>query len=187
MPLLALGVPGSPTSAIIVNRPDVAFVFLYGMLLTVVAMTIIGAFGISYFSYILNIGMDYIVPTVLVLALFGAYSRRNSLFDVGLAIALGILGAILKKVAVPLAPITIGVVLGPQIESNLSRSMTIADARGMPLVQFMLSTPLSIGLLVLVLALFAVVIQMRRRAALAEAAANRQTRGPDRGVTTGEG
>jgi TctA family transporter len=203
VPLLALGVPGSPTSAIIagalvihgiilgpslfVNRPDVAFIFLYGMLLTVFAMTIIGAFGIKYFSYVLKIRMDYIVPTVLALALFGAYSLRNSLFDVGLAIALGILGAIFKKVAIPLAPIIIGVVLGPLIESNLARSMTIADARGLPLIQYMLSSTLAIGLLVLVLALLVVVVQMRRRTALAEAEAARRTSGPGRRVVTEEG
>jgi putative tricarboxylic transport membrane protein len=194
---------GSPTSAIIagalvihgiilgpslfVNRPDVAFIFLYGMLLTVFAMTLIGAFGIKYFSYILKVRMDYLVPTVLALALFGAYSLRNSLFEVGLAIALGILGAIFKKVAIPLAPIIIGVVLGPLIESNLARSMTIANARGMSLVQYMLSSWLAVGLLALVLALLLVVIQMRRRTALAEAEATRRTAGPARRVTTGEG
>ncbi|WP_043513579.1 tripartite tricarboxylate transporter permease [Halomonas sp. BC04] len=179
VPLLALGVPGSPTSAIIagalvihgiilgpslfVNRPDVAYTFLYGMLLTVIAMTIIGAVGIKYFSYILKIRMEYIVPTVLVFALFGAYSLRNSLFDVFIAIVLGIAGAIFKKIEVPLAPIIIGVVLGPLIETNLARAMRIAGARDIPLIQYMLSSPLAIGLLVMVVALMVVVIQMRRK------------------------
>lgn len=179
VPLLALGVPGSPTSAIIagalvihgiilgpslfVNRPDVAYTFLYGMLLTVVAMTIIGAVGIKYFSYILKIRMEYIVPTVLVFALFGAYSLRNSLFDVLIALVLGIAGAIFKKIEVPLAPIIIGVVLGPLIETNLARAMRIAGARDVPLVQYMLSSPLAIGLLIMVLVLLVVVVQMRRK------------------------
>ncbi|MDQ7732472.1 tripartite tricarboxylate transporter permease [Halomonas sp. SpR1] len=179
VPLLALGVPGSPTSAIIagalvihgivlgpslfVNRPDVAFTFLYGMLLTVVAMTIIGAVGIKYFSYILKIKMEYIVPTVLVFALFGAYSLRNSLFDVFIAIVLGIAGAIFKKIHVPLAPIIIGVVLGPLIETNLARAMRIAGARNMPLWEYLLATPLSKGLVVLVVIMLLVVIRMRHK------------------------
>ncbi|MEX1057397.1 MAG: tripartite tricarboxylate transporter permease, partial [Natronospirillum sp.] len=137
VPLLALGVPGSPTTAIIAgalvvhgiilgpslfqNRPDIAFVFIYGMLITVVAMALIGAYGIKYFSYILKIRSVYIVPTVLVLSLFGAYSLRNSLFDVFIAIAVGILGAIFRRFNIPPAPIIIGVVLGPLIEINLSR------------------------------------------------------------------
>lgn len=180
VPLLALGVPGSPTSAIIagalvihgiilgpslfINRPDVAYTFLYGMLLTVVAMTIIGSVGIKYFAYILKIRMQYIVPAVLVLALFGAYSVRNSLFDVGVAIVLGIFGAVFKKMDVPLAPIIIGVVLGPLIETNLARSIRIAGARDLPLVQYLLSSPLAIGLLVMVVVLLLIVARMRMRA-----------------------
>ncbi|AVI62703.1 tripartite tricarboxylate transporter permease [Halomonas sp. GFAJ-1] len=179
VPLLALGVPGSPTSAIIagalvihgivlgpslfVSRPDIAFTFLYGMLLTVVAMTIIGAVGIKYFSYILKIKMEYIVPTVLVFALFGAYSLRNSLFDVFIAILLGIVGAIFKKIHVPLAPIIIGVVLGPLIETNLARAMRIASARNMPLWEYLMATPLSKGLVALVVIMLIVVIRMRHK------------------------
>jgi len=52
----------------------------------------------------LKIRMDFIIPTILVLALFGAYSLRNSLFDVLIAIALGIVGAIFKRIGVPPAP-----------------------------------------------------------------------------------
>lgn len=183
VPLLALGVPGSPTTAIIAGalvvhgivlgpslfqtRPDVAFIFLYGMILTVVAMALIGAFGIKYFAYILKIRMEYIVPVVLVMSLFGAYSLRNSVFDVLIAITLGILGAIFKKVGVPPAPIIIGVVLGPLIESNLSRSLLIANARGQSLVEYLLASDLSKGLVAVVLALLAMVVQMRRKAARA--------------------
>ncbi|MGY6548635.1 MAG: tripartite tricarboxylate transporter permease [Roseinatronobacter sp.] len=185
VPLLALGVPGSPTTAIIagallvhgiilgpslfVNRPDVAFIFLYGMLLTVVAMVLIGTFGIRYFAYILKIRMDFIIPTILVMALFGAYSLRNSLFDVMIAITLGILGAIFKRVGVPPAPIVIGLVLGPLIETNLLRSLRIASARGQSLPEYMLSSTLGVGLLIGVIVLFGIVVQMRRRMARVEA------------------
>ncbi|WP_416147546.1 tripartite tricarboxylate transporter permease [Salipaludibacillus sp. HK11] len=179
VPLLALGVPGSPTTAIIagaliihgiilgpdlfITRPDVAYTFLYGMLLTVIAMAIIGAVGIKYFSYILKIKMEYIVPSVLVFALFGAYSIRNSLFDVLIAIVLGIMGAVFKKIDVPLAPIIIGVVLGPLIERNLVRSMTIAEARDLPLIQYMLTNPLAMVLFTLVFVILFVVIRMQRK------------------------
>lgn len=184
VPLLALGVPGSPTTAIIAgalvvhgiilgpslftNRPDVAFIFLYGMLLTVVAMTLIGVFGIKYFANILKIRMDFIIPTVLVLALFGAYSLRNSIFDVLIAIVLGILGVVFKRVGVPPAPIIIGLVLGPMIETNLSRSLRIAEARDMSLPQYMLASNLGIGLVIGVVVLLGIVVQMRRRAAAVE-------------------
>ena len=184
VPLLALGVPGSPTTAIIAgalvvhgiilgpslfeNRPDVAFVFLYGMLLTVLAMGVIGAFGIKYFSHILRIRTEYVIPSVLVLSLFGAYSLRNSLFDVFVALTIGVLGAVFKRIGVPPAPVIIGVVLGPMIETNLARSMRIAGARDMSLVEYLLDSNLAIGLLALVIGLFVVVLQMRRKMAQAE-------------------
>ncbi|WP_018922642.1 tripartite tricarboxylate transporter permease [Salsuginibacillus kocurii] len=179
VPLLALGVPGSPTTAIIAGaliihgiilgpdlfatRPDVAYTFLFGMLLTVVAMAIIGAVGIKYFSYVLKINIMYIVPVVLVFALFGAYSLRNSMFDVMVAIVLGIIGAVFKKIDVPLAPIIIGLVLGPLIETNLVRSMTIAEAQQVPLLQYMLTNPLAIILLILLILMLIVVVRLRRR------------------------
>ncbi|MEX0623449.1 tripartite tricarboxylate transporter permease [Saccharospirillum sp.] len=179
VPLLALGVPGSPTTAIIAgalvvhgvilgpslfqNRPDIAFVFIYGMLFTVVAMALIGAFGIKYFSYILKIRSAYIVPTVLVLSLFGAYSLRNSLFDVFVAIAIGILGAIFRRVGIPPAPIIIGVVLGPLIEINLARSLRISEARSMSILQYLFDSTLSMVLFSIVIVLLLIVVQMRRK------------------------
>ncbi|GHC29920.1 tripartite tricarboxylate transporter permease [Aidingimonas halophila] len=184
VPLLALGVPGSPTTAIIAgalvvhgvilgpslfqNRPDIAFVFIYGMLFTVVAMALIGAYGIKYFSYILRIRTAYIVPTVLVLSLFGAYSLRNSLFDVFVAIVIGILGALFRRVGIPPAPIIIGVVLGPLIETNLSRSMRIAEARSLSLPQYLFDSGLSWVLFGIVIVLLLIVIQMRRKMAATE-------------------
>lgn len=113
--------------------------------------------------------MDFIIPTILVLALFGAYSLRNSLFDVLIAIGMGILGAIFKRVGVPPAPVVIGLVLGPMIETNLSRSLRISEARGMSLPEYMLSSSLGIGLLIGVLVLMGIVVQMRRRMASVEA------------------
>ncbi len=179
VPLLALGVPGSPTTAIIagaliihgiilgpslfVQRPDVAYTFIFGMMMTVVAMTVIGAFGIKYFAYILKIKMEYIVPTVLVFTLFGAYSLRNNVFDILIALVLGVVGAIFKKTGVPLAPIIIGVVLGGLIETNLVRSLTIANARQVSLLQYMLTNPLAIALLAMVCVIFYVVIKMRMK------------------------
>ncbi len=179
VPLLALGVPGSPTTAIIAGaliihgivlgpslfeqRPDVAYTFLYGMLLTVFAMGIIGAVGIKYFSYILKVKQEFIVPTVLIFAIFGAYSIRNSLFDVLIAIIIGVFGAVFKKTGVPLAPIIIGVVLGPLIERNLTRSMTIAEAQNIPLLQYMLTNPLALVLLAFVILLLVVVVRMRKK------------------------
>lgn len=181
VPLLALGVPGSPTSAIMagallihgivlgpslfVNRPDVAYTFLGAMMLSVVAMTLIGVYGIRYFSYILKIRTEYVTPAVLIFALIGAYSVNNSMFDVWAAVVFGIIGLFFNKFAIPMAPVIIGVVLGPLIENNLSRAITISSAREMSLPQYLLSSNLSVVLLCIAVALVFIVLQMRRRLA----------------------
>jgi putative tricarboxylic transport membrane protein len=179
VPMLALGIPGSPTVAIIgatltmhglicgpelfVKRPEIAYTFMYGMLLTVVAMAIIGAFGIKYFSYILKFKMKYIIPVVLVFAMFGAYSLNNSLFDVFVAVAFGIIGVVCSLMEIPMAPLIIGVVLSPLIELNMRRGIQMANAANMSLPLYMLGRPLCIVLFIIMIAAFLIFFLMRRK------------------------
>jgi putative tricarboxylic transport membrane protein len=170
VPMLALGIPGSPTAAMIGSSltihgmmvgpelfsksPEVAYTFLYGMLLTVFAMALIGTFGIKYFAYILKAKMEYIVPIVLVFAMFGTYSLNNNSFEVTAAIVLGIFGALFKRLDIPCAPVIIGAVLSPLIELNLRRSMIIARAQGQSLFYYIITRPLCVGLVVLMFVMF---------------------------------
>jgi len=177
VPMLALGIPGSPTAAIVaaaltmhgiicgpdlfIRRPDVAYLFMYGMLLTIAVMALIGIFGIKYFSYILKIKMNYIIPLVLVFAAFGAYSINNNMFDVFVAIAVGIVGTILTRFEVPIPPIIVGAVLSPLIEQNLRRSLEMARAEQQFLGRFILGRPLSLVLVVVVVVFFILFFRMR--------------------------
>jgi putative tricarboxylic transport membrane protein len=176
VPMLSLGIPGSPTAAMIGSAltihglmcgpelfsrsPEVAYVFMYGMLFSVASMAVIGAFGIKYFSYILKAKMEYIVPVVLVFALFGTYSLNNNLFEVFAAISLGIIGAVFKRLDVPCAPVIIGAVLSNLIELNLRRSVTLAEIYGMSLLKYMYTRPLCIILTIIVVALFILFFSM---------------------------
>lgn len=177
VPLLALGIPGSPTSAIMacaltmqgiicgpdlfVRRPEVAYTFLYGMLFTIAAMVLLGALGIRYFAYILKIRMQYLIPVVMVFALFGAYSINNSMLDVYTAVVFGILGVLLTRFGIPVPPVIIGVVLSPLIEQNLRRSLQMADASGKSFVRFLAGRPLSLALMVMVVLFFILFFGMR--------------------------
>jgi len=129
VPLLALGIPGSCTTAILygaltihglipgprlfMSNPDVVYNFMFGMLLTVIFMGIIGALGAEYFSKVMKLNFKYLVPIVLLLCFMGAYSIRNSSFDILLAVCFGILGVALKWLNMPVAPIVLGIILGP--------------------------------------------------------------------------
>ncbi len=169
VPMLALGIPGSPTAAMIgsaltihglmigpqlfTKTPEVAYTFLYGMFLTIIVFSVIGAYGIRYFSLILKAKMEYIVPIVFVFALFGAYSLNNNLFEVYAAVALGIVGAVFKRIDVPCAPVVIGAVLAPLIELNFRRSLVLSGATGQSICVYIFSRPLSIVLAVIVVLL----------------------------------
>ncbi|MBQ6366596.1 MAG: tripartite tricarboxylate transporter permease [Oscillospiraceae bacterium] len=176
VPMLALGIPGSPTAAMIGSAltihglmcgpdlfnssPDIAYVFMYGMLIAVAVMAFIGTFGVKYFSYILKIKMKYIVPVVFVFALFGTYALNNSMFEVIAAIVLGIIGAIFKRFDVPCAPVVIGAVLCDMVELNMRRSIKLAKIYDKTLLTYVFTRPLAIILAIIFVFLFIVFFSM---------------------------
>lgn len=176
VPMLALGIPGSPTAAMIGsaltihglmcgpdlfnNSPDIAYVFMYGMIIATIMMALIGTFGVKWFSYILKVKMKYIVPIVLVFAMFGTYALNNSMFELIAAIVLGIIGAIFKRFNIPCAPVVIGVVLCDMIELNLRRSITLAGIYGHSLFVYVFTRPLAIFLAAIFLVMFIVFFSM---------------------------
>lgn len=176
VPMLALGIPGSPTAAMIGsaltihglmcgpdlfnNSADIAYVFMYGMIIATLMMAAIGTFGVKWFSYILKIKMEYLVPIVLVFATFGTYALNNNMFEVGAAIVLGIIGAIFKRFDVPCAPVVIGAVLCDMVELNMRRSADLAAIYGKDLLVYIFTRPLAIILAIIFVFLFVVFFSM---------------------------
>ncbi|KJS19275.1 MAG: hypothetical protein VR72_19945 [Clostridiaceae bacterium BRH_c20a] len=169
VPLLALGIPGSATAAILYGaltihglipgprlfqlNPQIVYTFMIGMLVTVFIMGLIGIYGVPYFSKILKIKLKYIIPIVLSLCIFGAYSIRNNLFDVLLAIVFGLIGYVLRQVDIPIAPIVLGIILGPLAEENFRQSLSIAKSESGSLLQYFIMRPISIIIFILLLLL----------------------------------
>jgi len=168
VPLLALGIPGSCTTAILygaltihglipgprlfMSNPDVVYNFMFGMLLTVIFMGIIGALGAEYFSKVMKLNFKYLVPIVLLLCFMGAYSIRNSSFDILLAVCFGILGVALKWLNMPVAPIVLGIILGPIGEEGLRQTLVITHAREISLLTYVIARPISVVLFFLLAA-----------------------------------
>lgn len=167
VPLLALGIPGSATAAIIygaltihglipgprlfVSNPEIVYTFTLGMVLTVLIMGVLGILGVPIFSRILQVKLIYIIPMVLVFCIFGAYSFRNSLLDVLIAIVFGVLGVIFRQLNVPTAPIVLGIILGPLAEVNLRQSLTIATAKNLSIFEYIFYRPLSIIIFIILM------------------------------------
>ncbi len=165
VPMLSLGIPGSSTSAIIfcaltihglvpgqrlfVEHGDIVYTFILGMFLAAVIMMVIGIFGIPVFASILKLNIRHIIPVVLMCSLIGAYSVNNSVYDVYVAIGMGIFGVVLAKLGIPNTPVVLGLILGSIIESNFVRTYTIVSAQGRNIFLYVLARPLCIGILLL--------------------------------------
>ncbi len=160
VPMLALGIPGSATSAIMfgaltihglvpgqslfAEHGDVVYTFLGGMFIATLFMVLIGVFGIPVFSSILKIKMKYIIPSVILFSMIGAYSVNSSMNDVIVALILGLIGVLFSKLEIPNTPIVLGLILGGIIESNYVRTLTIVRATGTNVLVYILTRPICI-------------------------------------------
>jgi len=167
VPLLALGIPGSATTAIIfgaltvhgllpgpklfVEHAEITYTFMIGMLFTILVMAFVGIYGVPLFSKVLSIKIKYIIPSVLAFSIVGAYTARNNLFDVGLAILFGIIGVFFKHARIPIAPVILGLILSTITEENIRRSIIIAAAKGISTPHYIFLRPISIVLFVLLI------------------------------------
>lgn len=166
IPLLALGIPGSATASIIYaamtlhglvpgprlfsQNPELAYVFMIGMLMTVLVMGLIGVFAVPWFSLVSKVRMTLIVPAVSVFALIGAYSARNSIPDMVMSVVFGFMALFFRKADIPIAPVVLGFILGPVVEVNFRQSLVIAGARKINIAEFILMRPIAAFVIVMI-------------------------------------
>ena len=176
VPLLALGIPGSGTTAVML-----AAFQMYGLqpgplLFTQDATLVWGLIASLYISnalllvlnlpliriwvQLLRVPKPLLFAAVLAFATLGVYTLNNSVFDVAVVHVLGVLSCAMRRYKVPLAPTVLAVVLGPLLEQEFRRAMAIAG--GDPTV--FITRPVSAMLLVLAVLAAAAPVLARRRA-----------------------
>jgi putative tricarboxylic transport membrane protein len=164
--LLGLGIPGSTPAAIMygaltihgllagprlfVQRADVAYTFMTGVLFTVVAMLLFGLVTVRFSSMVVRVPIRFVLPSVLALTVIGTFGLRNNIFDVVVVAFVGAAGFTLEKIGVKWVPVALGLVLGSLIESSFQQSLLIAPTRGGNLFVYWTSRPLTVALMVLV-------------------------------------
>jgi putative tricarboxylic transport membrane protein len=165
IPMLTLGIPGNAVTAALIGgllihgiipgprlfaeQPHVIYPFILSLLAANLFFSIAAFGGLRYLAKVVLIPRGVLAPAVAVLSVLGAFSYRNMLADVWLMLFLGVIGYILRRTGFPLAPIILGIILGPLAESNLERVMTIARARRMSLMDYFLQNEVTIVLMVL--------------------------------------
>jgi putative tricarboxylic transport membrane protein len=139
LPMLTLGIPGSPTAAVLlgglliwglqpgpmlfVEQKDFVWGLIASMYLGNVAGLIIVLTCVPLFAAILRIPFSIIAPGILVICAIGAYTVNNAMFDVWMVVVFGVVGYVLNKLSYPLPPFVLALVLGDMAESSFRQSM----------------------------------------------------------------
>ena len=160
VPLLTLGIPGSPTLAVIMGafiihgltpgpflfkeRPDVVWGLIASLYLGNVMLLFLNLPLVGMWAKLLEIRYQFLYPGILLFCILGAYSLNQSVFDVGVMIAFGVLGYIFRKIDWPLAPTVLALILGPMMERALRTSLEMSAGD----LSILVTRPISAVLLV---------------------------------------
>jgi putative tricarboxylic transport membrane protein len=142
VPMLALGIPGSTATAIILGamilygiKPgpllfhtssDLVFTLIAAMFVGNAVLLIMNLPMVPLFAYSLRIPYGLMYPGIIVVCVIGAFSLSNSFFDVWVMFIFGIFGYFMKKHDIPMAPLVIALVLGRMLELSLYQALSLA-------------------------------------------------------------
>lgn len=160
VPLLALGIPGSSTTAVMLvafqmyglqpgpllfeNSGKLVWTLIASFYITNVLLVLLNLPLIGLWARLLRLPSKVIYASVLVFSTIGAYSLNGSIGDVLIVFALGALAFVLRKSNIPIAPVLLGLLLGPLIEQEFRRSLSISAGD----FSILISRPLSAAFLV---------------------------------------
>jgi len=173
VPMLALGIPGSPTVAVLmaalmihglnpgpelfVTNPDLVFGMYVSMFLSSIFVLLIGLAGIRLWVRTTNIKKPVLYTLIFMFTIIGSFAIRNSLLDVGVCVAFGVIGWLFKRYNIPVAPVVLGVVLGRIMEMSFRQALMIGGAASF------YTRPLTLIFLLLAVASVIVPIVQERR------------------------
>jgi putative tricarboxylic transport membrane protein len=143
VPLLALGLPFSPPTAVLISglilhnvtpgpllmtqRPDLFWGIIGSMYVGNLILLIMNLPLVGIFASIARVRPAILMPLVLILCMVGAYAVNNSFFDIWVMVIAGVLGFLMERHGYEPAPLVLGLVLGNMMESSLRRSMVIFE------------------------------------------------------------
>ena len=181
VPMITLGIPGSPTSAVIMaglfiwglQPGPVLFLehqdFVWGLIASIylghLLTFILCLLAVPLLAMIMRVPYAIITPFIVVISIIGSYSLNNSMLDVFITVVFGVIGYWLRKLKYPLAPLVVALVLGDSTERELRKALIAGGGSPLYFFNSPLSTLLMLAALVLVLIPLVRTILGRRRAA----------------------
>lgn len=165
IPLLTLGIPGTPTAAVIYGallihglRPgmelftvhaDITYGFIFSLLIATLMMLVVGlAVGTGLNELLSRLPVRILVPSIVFLSIIGSYAIRNNMADVFIMLAFGAVGYIIKQLEIDSGAVVLGLILGPLAEEGFVQSLLMSKALPVPWTIFF-TRPLSILLIAL--------------------------------------
>jgi putative tricarboxylic transport membrane protein len=143
LPMLALGIPGSPTAAVLlgglliwglqpgpllfVEQKDFVWGLIASMYLGNIAGLIVVLTTVPLFAAILRVPFAIIAPVIVVICAIGAYTVHNAMLDVWFMLGFGVIGYVFKKLDYPLAPMVLALVLGDKAEDSFRQAMLVSQ------------------------------------------------------------
>ncbi|MBA2961495.1 MULTISPECIES: tripartite tricarboxylate transporter permease [Ramlibacter] len=143
LPMLALGIPGSPTAAVLLGglliwglQPGpLLFVeqkdFVWGLIASMYLGNLVGLLvvltTVPFFAAILRIPFSIVAPVIIVICAIGAYTVHSAMLDVWFMLGFGVIGYVFKKLDYPLAPLVLALVLGDKAEDSFRQAMLVSQ------------------------------------------------------------
>lgn len=175
IPLLTLGIPGSGTTAILMGalimyniqpgpllfeeHPQVAWGLIASMLIGNLILLVLNMPLVKVFAKVIQTPPKYLIPIIIAISIFGVYAVQVQIFDLMLLLGCGVAGFLLARNDYPLAPLVLGLVLGPMIENNMRRALTTSNGDFMIFLQ----KPLSLVFLIIAALWIIVPILLKKR------------------------
>ena len=142
IPLLTLGVPGDSITAVLLGaltmqglvpgpmlfstHGTTMYAIIIGLLFVNVFMFLQAKVFIKPFSQVTKIPVNVLIPVLLVVSVTGVYATNNAIFDVWVAIVMGIIGYVLIQADYPVTPLLLSLILGPMAEKNLRQAIQLS-------------------------------------------------------------
>ena len=185
LPMMTLGIPGSPTTAVLLagmviwglqpgpllftNQPDFVWPLIGSFYISNIIAVLVNLAFIPIFLWMLRMPFTILAPVIFVLSLVGTYAAYLDLFDVGLMVIVGLVAFVLRILDYPLAPAVLAIVLGPIAEPKLRQSLLLSDGDWSIFFTRPIAGPITVVAIILILLPLFKVLRDRFRAPPASA------------------
>ena len=180
VPLLALGLPTSATAAVILvafqtyqieagpmlfaTNPDLIWTLIASLFIGNTLLLVMNLPLVRVWVQLLKIPRPYLFAGISCFALLGAYALNGSIFDLQVALAIGLVGFLFRRFGIPITPLILGLILGPNLELQFRRALQISAGDYGTLIATPLSKILYISLLLVLVAPTAIKFAKKSRA-----------------------